>query len=399
MSLEISYMGTKKKLAPLVSDIISETKNGAILDAFSGMCAIGKEQVNKRNVWNNDTQVFAHEYAKALFTTNEQPLSLEKVAQLHRSLYEQKTAEISRLFLLRLEAEKEALESKDYSRYQMYYDKFSLPLAVENGVYLDPYCLFSSLYADTYFGLMQCIEIDSIYYSIEYNTRNKIISKQQSLWLLLALGKALLKASNTTGHFAQYLALKPKTFNIFLRQRKKSIWEKWLSIIPELTPLGYSGWRANNKSFNSNCLELMKYLHTDKLRPAVVYADPPYTDDQYSRYYHILETLLLYDYPKTNGKARYRANRFTTPFSLKSKVRNAFEELVGLARRLNSELILSYPSNGLLFETGTSPDDILNKYYKSVKLCSSVSNEHSTFGASKGFVKTKAIEFIYWAKP
>ena len=42
-----------------------------------------------------------------------------------------------------------------------------------------------------------------------------------------------------------------------------------------------------------------------------VYADPPYTRDHYSRFYHVLETLALRDDP------RFRLTRLTvTPFQV-----------------------------------------------------------------------------------
>ena len=40
---------------------------------------------------------------------------------------------------------------------------------------------------------------------------------------------------------------------------------------------------------------LAKGIRGMKQRPAIIYADPPYTDDQYSRFYHLYETALLYD--------------------------------------------------------------------------------------------------------
>ncbi len=72
----------------------------------------------------------------------------------------------------------------------------------------------------------------------------------------------------------------------------------------------------------------------------VVYADPPYTRDHYSRFYHGLETLSLRDFPtisktKIGGRERlsrglYREQREQSDFCIRSKAPKAFEELLNL---------------------------------------------------------------------
>jgi len=52
---------------------------------------------------------------------------------------------------------------------------------------------------------------------------------------------------------------------------------------------------------------------------AAWYLDPPYTADQYSRFYHLLETLARGDRPGIDSvKARYRSDRFRSAFSLRT---------------------------------------------------------------------------------
>ena len=75
MGVEITYMGTKRALAPAVADVIGQAQTGTLLDAFSGMCAVGEAVGPRRVVWNNDVQVFASEVAKALFMSQKPPMS------------------------------------------------------------------------------------------------------------------------------------------------------------------------------------------------------------------------------------------------------------------------------------------------------------------------------------
>ncbi|WP_239508159.1 DNA adenine methylase, partial [Proteus mirabilis] len=52
----------------------------------------------------------------------------------------------------------------------------------------------------------------------------------------------------------------------------------------------------------------------------MVYADPPYTSVQYSRYYHVLNVLTDYDYPVCEGPGRcpVKGYRFSSRFEFKT---------------------------------------------------------------------------------
>ena len=73
MSVNISYMGTKRQLAPAVASVIKGAQPGILFDAFSGMCTVGEEVGVSRPVWTNDTQLFAAEVGAALFTSQSIP--------------------------------------------------------------------------------------------------------------------------------------------------------------------------------------------------------------------------------------------------------------------------------------------------------------------------------------
>ena len=89
------------------------------------------------------------------------------------------------------------------------------------------------------------------------------------------------------------------------------------------------------------------------LSGGTIYADPPYAFVHYSRFYHALETLVLYDYPELQikggktVKGRYREERHQSPFSIKSQVPGAFKKLFEGASASRSNLVLSYSDTGL----------------------------------------------------
>jgi len=398
LGVGITYMGTKRELASSVLSAVRTAKDGVFLDAFSGMCAIGEEIGTERQVWSNDAQYFASEVANALFVSCEAPLSTLSAAELLYPEFSKHESRLSQAFERSLELENECKDSREFDLFAHVYQKLGATLATERQN-LDrmQYVLFSRLYPNTYIGTAQAIEIDAIIRSINKASRRSLISNDQRRWLLIALGRSILKCSSTTGHFAQFLQPKVGSYRRFIEQRKKRIWEEWLKSIDLLSPVGTAPWRFKNRVFNEDSLMLVKRLKKKRIRPRVVYADPPYTDDQYSRFYHLLETLLKYDYPHVSGKGRYRGNRFHTPFSLRSKVKVAFQEFVGGVAAMGSDLVLSYPSNGLLVEVGEDPLVILREHFPKANCYHAISHKHSTMGASKGSVVGSVTEFIYLA--
>src|SRR3989304_10568917 len=87
MSINISYMGTKRKIAHHVTDIISNCRPGPLLDLFSGMCAVGSAVGPQRQIWCNDIQRFSVLVAGAFFSSSELPHSSYDTANLSIDLY------------------------------------------------------------------------------------------------------------------------------------------------------------------------------------------------------------------------------------------------------------------------------------------------------------------------
>ncbi|PJI45558.1 MAG: hypothetical protein CTR54_06350 [Rhizobium sp.] len=397
MGVNISYMGTKREIAPAVVDVISAAAKGVALDVFAGMCSVGEALAPYRQVWTNDVQAFAYEVAKAVFTECDLPLSRIQISDLHYEKYHSHRTRISGAFATSLAAEADLLESETFEQFEARYSTFKNKLAVERVSFAsdDLYALFTRLYPDTYFGLGQAIEIDSVVAAIEATCRTGETSPDHRRWLRISLGRAMLRTANSTGHFAQFLKPKAGSFRTFLRQRRRGMWGEWLNSADEMQPVGTSDWRKGNRSFNMDCLELLPSLAGSDQRPSVIYADPPYTDDQYSRFYHLLETLLLYDYPKVDGAGIYRIDRFRTPFSVKSLAGAALEQMVTAISNTGADLVLSYPTNGLIYEAGHDPLLIMKKHFRSVERCYAISHDHSTFGASKGLAKSAVTEQIF----
>jgi hypothetical protein len=114
----------------------------------------------------------------------------------------------------------------------------------------------------------------------------------------------------------------------------------------------YESLSINRRDHVAVRADFREVLAKPALKPSVVYADPPYTRDHYSRFYHSLETIALGDDPsitKSNlgggniqSRGGYRSGRHQSPFCIKSEAPAAFSALfVGVAK-LRVPLVLSY---------------------------------------------------------
>jgi adenine-specific DNA methylase len=169
-----------------------------------------------------------------------------------------------------------------------------------------------------------------------------------------------------------------------------SLFSHWLS--------KYSSNKATFINHEIKKIDFKKALLelTDDVK--IVYADPPYTRDHYSRFYHGLETLSLLDYPKisttkVNGTERlsrglYREVREQSDFCIKSKAPKAFEELFKIVSEKNKVLLLSYSPYDKL--KGAHPrvveieflEKMATHYFNSVEIRSLGKFSHSKFNRS-----------------
>ena len=400
-------MGTKRQLAPTIASVIAQSNEGPLLDLFSGICAVSSAVAPHRHIWCNDAQVFASTAARAFFTFPDPPLPHETITDLVLPHFLANRECLTTRFEKVLDAERVALASDIVEQVRDLEDLIptvlnDTSLEEERQILMEdhtapPYRLFSITFAGGYLSLQQSIAVDSLRYAFDQLMKMERVTVDQYSWMCLALCQAISKCATTTGHFAQFLRIKEKTRKRFVAQRRRRVWQEWHSAMSCLGPLGSKKWRQKNKGFHGDALELLQQLKEGKMRPGVIYADPPYTDDQYSRYYHVYETLLLYDYPPAQSRGRYRPDRFASAFSLKTKVKGAVEDLISCCAELKCDLVLSYPETGLLPESRQTILSLLTSHYGEQVSTVELEHQHSSLGGSKGYQNVNVNEVIYVA--
>jgi len=155
-----------------------------------------------------------------------------------------------------------------------------------------------------------------------------------------------------------------------------SLYKKWLKRYSKLIPT----------PFQHTILNMDYSLALDNLTKdtSVVYADPPYTRDHYSRYYHVLETISLRDNPEVStmvlkgkellSRGLYRKKRHQSPFCIRSQAPNAFDinkSTNAHPRVVNLDLLTK----------------LAKKYYKKVEIISPGTFTHSKLTHSEKHLK------------
>jgi adenine-specific DNA-methyltransferase len=408
VGIEISYMGTKRKLARAVSAIVQDLPCGPLLDVFSGMCSVGRAVAPSRQIWTNDMQAFPALVAKTLFCSRDELLSEEDAKHVLQKPFRRNYIALEKRFRTYLRRENKYLRTKSHE--DVLAGNVDIPhSATCNALERErkdlskkcdtfPYRLASISYMGSFFGVRQCMEIDSIRYAIDLATTKGMISLEQKSWLIVALGKALSLMSNSTGHFAQHIKPKKQNIERIIEKRKRDLWEEYFTVYASALPLHSKTWRLRNRSYQGDSLSLLQRLRGMKRKPAVIYADPPYSSAQYSRYYHVLDVLVDYAYPQIASAGRYPNDRFQTPFSHVRGVGDAMNRLLEYSSQTNAALVLSYPGDGIYCKTSGDVKNLLRKHYKHVTTEYRECQEHSTFGSPCTSPKKDAVEYVYLAR-
>jgi adenine-specific DNA-methyltransferase len=400
-AMPVRYMGTKRALAPLVREMVVDLgTDGRVADLFSGMGSVASSLSPRYPVLTNDTLTFTSAFARARFLNGTRPSATTLRESLLPAFLSARKS-LRHRFAERLATERALYDAKDY-RLREYVESADhagtsalLRKEADQARALRrraDYCLTTLYFSAGYFSTSQAIDFDALRYAIDANSSASIRDWALSAWLSAA---ALLV--NAPGHAAQFL--KPTTDEMATRVRRqwrRPAWETFVERLDAITPVGDRQWRAANRVTTEDALDLVASPLLDDV--AVVYADPPYTGDQYSRFYHLHETMYLYDFPASTGIGRYRDARFHTTFSMASTVEQAFERLASTLASRGKPLIVSYPANGLLSRVNVNLRRLLNRYYN-VQRQLEIDTRHSTLGGSSGSQHKAAKEKLYVCVP
>lgn len=381
----IRYLGSKRKIVDDICNLIKDKvpSGSTIADLFSGTNCISYALKDSYKIYSNDIQRYSYVIGKALLSNGIESISKKEAESDLEQAYLDNYDALRTYYDEDIEKEDTLTESclptfqQEYERFSKEYPnvisshpdgryKRLVPL-LSNRTIDDyrknpkkaPYMLFSTYYVNGYFGIKQCLQIDSLRFAID---QLKASDKWRRCFYLCALIYTINSCVSSPGHFAQFLTPhSDKAYARICKERRKVVQHIFYDQIDYLSS-ALSPSKYKNEVWCADYQELFDEENDEyyaKIKDAdLIYADPPYTDDHYSRYYHVLETLVRYDYPQIEGKGRYRTDRFFSGFSLKSKVCSEFRSLISLTASLDCRLLISYNNDGLV------PEDQLTKMCK-----------------------------------
>lgn len=200
-------------------------------------------------------------------------------------------------------------------------------------------------YGGHYFSPSQALVIDALRANLPPEEPEKSVC-------LASLIIAASKCAAAPGHTAQPLSPEAPSGQKAIRDAWKL--DPFLVALRALEQLCSRFSQVPGEATTRDAIELANDLGAGDL----VILDPPYSDVQYSRFYHVLETIAKGDCGEVQGRGRYPAFelRPQSRFCKKSESGEAMRELLGALARVRARVIITFPSE--MCSNGLSGKDI-----------------------------------------
>lgn len=365
----LNYLGSKLRLLDFIEEnVLNITpQNTGVCDLFAGSGCVSRKLSNRMVVTACDIQEYSKVISSALLH-NYSVSNIEK-EQFACCLRSWQTGQLFDAFMPLITLEENAIKTKDletltsileHGSVEVYRLEHIISCLAEKQDTVwntltaynmnDEKSLISRYYGGVYFSYKQAVEIDIILEAI-----HRCIDKDNQNLYLAALLSTASDAVDTVGkHFAQPIKARDSKGNIKNTVYNKAVKDKTIDVVA----LFYE-WLAKYEHLSKNSFahttmrgdfeECLTHL-PDNVR--TVYADPPYTRDHYSRFYHVLETIALRDTPQISkvtihgathiSNGIYREYRHQSPFCIKREAPAAFKRMFRIVSDKNMNLLLSY---------------------------------------------------------
>lgn len=186
---------------------------------------------------------------------------------------------------------------------------------------------FSINFGGKYFSEESARQIGAIRQTIDELIPNP--ESRTRYFVLASLVYSADRSANTVGHYEAFLR----------NNSQERVFE-----FQFITPIS-----ANAEIFRRDSNELVSEVAAN-----VAYVDPPYNSRQYSRFYHVLETLVKWDQPELFGIAQKPAPENISEYS---KV-GAVDAMSDLVKNINAEVILISYNNTFEPKSSSSKNKI-----------------------------------------
>ena len=359
----IQYLGNKLRALPEILDAAENLigKSDQVADLFTGTTVVAQAfAAHGYSVAAIDSQAYSRIFAQALLGIGRgigESCSFSEISDHLRTTIKPDWRQEWEPFV---EREEKALNAGDADALDLLTNE--LPLIWRNPRHplhaylcvdkrrsaLGEIPLLTSLYAGFYFGVRQALALDELRQKIELAREAGHLSEWQYSAALTAVLAAASSAAHSAGkHFAQPLNVGSRSNVEFLSTRL--VQDRNISV---LNVFKQTCDLINNRPLLVGEVHAAYHCTAETYvagpnSASLYYLDPPYTAQQYSRFYHVLETICGYEYPQliSDGKITtglYPTARYKSAFSSKRKAPNAFRTLIEAARANGTALLISY---------------------------------------------------------
>jgi adenine-specific DNA methylase len=348
------------QIADATASLIGTT--GRVADLFTGSTVVAQAFARRGyEVAAVDTQRYAVVFADALLGIARRPGEKCDAEFVTNAVLGRATERNFKVWLPFVDREDRALRLRDHQALQALYAELPLIWRDPRNKYFNTTqgdvessaigCLplLTSIYAGQYFGVRQALAIDRLRHTVEALRSTGVLSQWQFNVALTAIMNAASSAVHSAGkHFAQPLNAGSSTNYSFLDKRLasdrqiciKSQFKAACTAIQSCAPFSNAGHYSNHMAAED-------FVKTSPAPFDMYYVDPPYTAQQYSRFYHILETIVTYQLPQLlhNGRLTtglYPLNRYKSAFSSRKNAVLAFRAIIRQAKAQKTALLISY---------------------------------------------------------
>lgn len=371
--------GSKGRVSSfVVSSVRQNLVEGApICDLMAGTGLITRHLLSSYSVHANDAALFASRMAASQALDIDQPRA-EAILNSMRPPFQENLRAITELFKSALEIEEDFLlgglssrrlaeyrdfvsactrfvpEHKPSANSTVWTSEVDAALRVRVGAHVQggkrkhndpPYILTTAYWGNCYFGLRQAAEIDSLRFAVE----RVVPTRERPLIEAILLAAADACASGP--HYAQPPQAKTDSqLKQLIEKRAKSVFGEFelrLSLACKRPLVRHRKLSVTNMQWSEALQHFAKMYGSSQNKG--VYVDPPYSRLQYSRYYHVFDTLLRYDYPACQGEGRTseKEKRFSSNFDCREPTAiDEFRDLFRAVSAIRATLFLSYSTGG-----------------------------------------------------
>lgn len=371
----IQYLGSKQRLAQTIANVIDEVAPGTsrVGDLFAGSSVVSAVLGARRPVSAVDVQAYSTALSRAVLLGR--PEEFSELADGNwlpqcKEIQEYLETILAPLLSFERAAEEQAVKGNaerlnqliEFGSIAVHEQRPLAGMPAELAKLLaaaaktlgksglSPSQLTATRYfAGPYFSYSQAIALDAIYAST--NAMGAGMSPAPQAVLLSTASEIV----NTVGkQFAQPMKLMKADGRTPPLLLQRALRDRGLSTIDVFQEWAIR-WREHalggNHAHHVTQCDVTEFVRSDRECRAY-YADPPYTIDHYSRFYHVLETLSLRDSPhldemRKRGKMAvlrgiYRKGRYQSPFCIQKEASAAFDQLIGATRGRSAPLVMSY---------------------------------------------------------